>query len=44
VYSSTTNCLNQLPPTNRSILENLGVFQLEKKSSRLFVTLLTRGR
>jgi len=44
VYGSTTNGLNQLSLPNRFLLEKLGVFQIEKKSSRQFVTLFTWGR
>jgi hypothetical protein len=44
MYVSTTNCITQLPPTNRSILEKLGVLQLEKKPSTHIIRVFTRGR
>jgi len=43
MYGITTNCLTQLPPANRILLEKLGVFQTEMKSSQQFITLFTRG-
>jgi len=34
MYGSTTNCVDQLLPPNRILLENVVVFQLEKKPYR----------